>query len=223
MSLMVVSSIGFGLTQADGLLLMKGITMTLWLTVIGSCFTLVLGIALAMMRLLMPPPFNWIGQWYVDIMRSVPLVLYLVLIFVLLPVPPFERALFALATFNGAFVAEIVRSAVLSLNEAQLRSALALGLNPVQVFLYVALPQALARMIPALINQFNTLLKDTSLVSMGLLELSKASNILIERSWDQAFHVILLVSVVYFTLCLLLSIGGQWIEGALKPWQRVTV
>ena len=123
----------------------------------------------------MPPPFRWFATIYVDTIRSMPLVLYLVLVFAILPVPPFERAVFALATFNGAFVAEILRSAIESLDKNQMKAALVLGMREYQVLFFVALPQALARMMPALINQLNTLLKETSLVSLGLLELAKAS------------------------------------------------
>ncbi|MCA9799331.1 MAG: amino acid ABC transporter permease [Cyanobacteria bacterium HKST-UBA04] len=217
---MMIDHSVFLLAPADWTLLAKGLSMTLWLTLVGSVFTMLIGVLLAMVRFLMPPPFNWFGTFYVDSIRSMPLVLYLVLIFVLLPVPPFERAVFAMATFNGAFVAEIIRAAVESLDETQFNAALVLGLNPVQVFLRVAMPQAMARMVPALINQFNTLLKDTSLVSMGMLELAKASNILIERSWDEAFKVILIVSAMYFVLCLLLSLFGQVVEHHLKPWTR---
>ena len=209
----------FGLTHNDMLLLLQGLKMTLWLTLIGSAATLLLGTAVAMYRFLMPRPFRWIGTVYVDSIRSMPLVLYLVLIFVLLPIPPFERAVFAMATFNGAFVAEVIRSAIESLDTNQMRAATLLGMKEHQVFLCVALPQALARMIPALINQLNTVIKDTSLVSMGILEFAKAGEILMERAWDNAFTVIIVMGCTYFVLCLALSILGQRVERALKPWQ----
>jgi polar amino acid transport system permease protein len=173
-----------------------------------------------MYRFLMPGPFRWVGTLYVDGIRSMPLVLYLVLIFTILPVPPFQRAVFALATFNAAFIAEIIRSAIQSLDKNQFRAAYLLGLSDTQVFLQVALPQSMARMVPAFINQLNTLLKDTSLVSMGALELAKAGEILMERAWDDAFKVILILGAIYFIVCLGLSILGQFLEKTLRPWHR---
>lgn len=207
------------LSPTDIGLLWNGLQMTLLLAVFGSALALVLGIAIAMYRFLMPAPFNWLGTLYVDGIRSMPLVLYLVLIFTVLPVPPFERAVFALGTFNAAFIAEVIRSAIHSLDMNQLRAATLLGLSDFQVFMTIVLPQATARMVPAFINQLNTLLKDTSLVSLGILELAKAGEILMERAWADAFKVILVVGAVYFVLCLGLSILGQFIEKRMRPWQ----
>lgn len=209
------------LSQSDIQLLWSGLRMTVLLAVLGSLLTLGLGIAVALYRFLMPAPLRWIGTLYVDGIRSMPLVLYLVLIFTILPVPPLERAVFALATFNAAFIAEIIRSAIQSLDPNQLRAATLLGMSEYQVFMNVALPQSLARMIPAFINQLNTLLKDTSLVSLGILELAKSGEILMERAWDDAFTVILVVGGIYFILCLGLSILGQILEKVLRPWQTV--
>ncbi len=210
------------LSLSDFHLLWSGLQMTLLLTVTGSVLTLLLGIGIAMYRFLMPTPLRWLGTLYVDGIRSMPLVLYLVLIFTVLPVPPVQRAVFALATFNAAFIAEIIRSAIESLDRNQVRAAALLGMSDTQIFMTILLPQALARMIPAFVNQLNTLLKDTSLVSLGTLELAKAGEILMERAWDDAFIVIISVGVVYFFLCLGLSLIGQGLEKALRPWQKAS-
>ncbi len=210
----------FLLTTSDLMLLWQGLQMTVLLACVASIFTLLLGIAVALYRFLMPGPFQWVGTLYVDGIRSMPLVLYLVLVFTILPVPPFQRAVFALATFNAAFIAEVIRSAVQSLDKNQMRAAALLGMSDYQIFMTIALPQSLARMIPAFINQFNTLLKDTSLVSLGTLELAKAGEILMERAWGHSFTVILIMGVVYFFVCLGLSVLGQSLEKVMRPWKR---
>jgi His/Glu/Gln/Arg/opine family amino acid ABC transporter permease subunit len=208
------------LSPSDIALLWNGLQMTVILAFFAALLTMGLGIAIAMFRFLMPAPFNWLGTLYVDGIRSMPLVLYLVLIFTVLQVPPFERAVFALGTFNAAFIAEVIRSAIASLDPNQMRAATLLGMSEFQVFTTIALPQSLARMIPAFINQLNTLTKDTSLVSLGALELAKAGEILMERAWADAFKVIIVVGLVYFFLCLCLSILGQVLEKLMRPWQR---
>lgn len=208
------------LSVNDIRLLLTGLQMTLVLTVAGSVLAMGLGIVIALYRFLVPQPLSWLGTLYVDGIRSMPLVLYLVLVFTILPVPPMERAIFALATFNAAFIAEVIRSAVESLDQNQLKAAALLGMSDFQVFLTVALPQALARMIPAFVNQLNTLLKDTSLVSLGILELAKAGEILMERAWDDAFKIILVVGALYFVLCLGLSLMGQYLEKVMRPWRQ---
>lgn len=207
------------LSASDIHLLWTGLEMTLLVTVISACFTLLLGIAIAMYRFLMPAPLKSLGTLYVDSIRSMPLMLYLVLIFTVLPVPPFQRAIFALSTFNAAFIAEVIRSAIESLDTNQLRAAALLGLSEPQIFLSIILPQAMARMIPAFVNQLNTLMKDTSLVSLGTLELAKAGEILMERAFDNAFSVILLMGAIYFCLGLGLSLLGQYLEKKMRPWQ----
>jgi His/Glu/Gln/Arg/opine family amino acid ABC transporter permease subunit len=207
------------ISQSDINLLLSGLQMTVLLAFFGGILAMGLGIAIALYRFLMPAPFSWLGTLYVDGIRSMPLVLYLVLVFTVLPVPPFERAVFALATFNAAFIAEVIRSAIQSLDTNQLRAGTLLRMSEYQIFMTIALPQAMARMIPAFINQLNTLLKDTSLVSLGILELAKAGEILMERAWDDAFRVILVVGALYFTLCLGLSVLGQILEKMMRPWQ----
>lgn len=209
------------ISHNDLLLLWSGLQMTLLLAFLGAMLAMTLGVAVALYRFLMPVPFAWLGTLYVDGIRSMPLVLYLVLIFTVLPVPPLERAVFALGTFNAAFIAEVIQSAIQSLDANQLRAASLLGMSEYQVFMTVALPQAMARMIPAFINQLNTLLKDTSLVSLGILELAKAGEILMERSWDDALKIILIIGALYFVLCLGLSIFGQVLERLMRPWQAV--
>jgi ABC-type amino acid transport system permease subunit len=155
---------------------------------------------------------SWPATLYIELIRSLPLVLYMVLIFLIMSFGAESRGVFTLSSFTAAYIAEIVRGGLNSLDKNQLRAGASLGMNSFQVLFYIAIPQALTRMIPALVNQFNVVIKDTSLVSIGLLELTKAGKILSERKATFSMEIILIIAAIYFVICYGLSIGGHFLE-----------
>ena len=200
------------LTQADVILLLNGLKMTLIIAAWTVVFTLPFGILLGVMR----SSAHWFVRWpaaaYIEVIRSMPLVLYLVLIFLSLPLDAETRGVLTLTTFTSAYIAEIVRGGLNSLDRNQIKAAYSLGMKTHQILFHIAIPQAITRMIPALINQFNVVIKDTSLVSIGLLELTQAGKILSERNATYSMQIILIIAAIYFVICYLLSIFGHHLE-----------
>jgi general L-amino acid transport system permease protein len=152
---------------------------------ITLCFPL--GVLLALGRRSKLPLVRWISVGYIELFRGIPLYVLLLLSYLALGLfwPPGRdtpglvvRAVVAFTLFTAAYVAEIVRGGLQSLPKGQTEAAQALGLSPVKTTFLIVLPQALRNVIPALVGQFISLFKDTTLAAaaMGLLDLFNASS-----------------------------------------------
>ena len=160
---------------------MGGLLLTLWLAIGGILFSFPGGVLLALGRRSTLPAVRAVSTAYIELMRGVPLValLFIGQLVIGLLLPPgagrlgdVTRALIAIVLFTAAYVAEIVRGGLQSVPRGQVDAALALGMSPIATTRLVVLPQALRAVIPALVGQFISLFKDTSLVTtIGLLEL----------------------------------------------------
>ncbi|MGD9581165.1 MAG: amino acid ABC transporter permease [Vampirovibrionia bacterium] len=193
-------------------LIIDGLKITLIISLWTAVIALPLGILLGVMRSSKNKYIRWPAATYIELIRSLPLVLYMVMIFLTLPIGAESRGILTLSTFTAAYIAEIVRGGLKSIDKNQLKAGYSLGMKTHQVILKIAIPQAVTRMIPALVNQFNVVIKDTSLVSIGLLELTKAGKILSERKPMYSMEIILVIAAIYFIICYGLSILGHHFE-----------
>lgn len=199
-------------TQADVDLILGGLGATLVIAFWTIVFAFPVGILLGVMRTSKYKLISWPAALYIELIRSMPLVLYLVMIFLTMSVDANFRGVFTLSTFTAAYIAEIVRGGLNSVDQTQIRAAYSLGMKSYQIMLKIAIPQALTRMIPALVNQFNVVIKDTSLVSIGILELTRAGKILSERKAEFSMETIILIAAIYFIICYILSLFGHYLE-----------
>ena len=118
---------------------------------------------------------------------------------------PWNSIIFAFGINSGAYVAEIIRAGIQSIPIGQTEAGYSLGLNYKQVMQYIVLPQALRNILPALGNEFITLLKETSVGAyIGIIELTKASDIIASRTYDYFFPLIL-IAILYLIMTLGLS------------------
>ena len=123
----------------------------------------------------------------------------------------------ALSLNSAAYIAEIVRAGIQSIEVGQTEAAQSLGLNPVQTMRYVIFPQAFRRMIPPLGNEFITMLKDTSLVAViGLEELFRKGQLIVAGNY-RAFEVYTAVAIIYLCLTLIASQGFSYLETWMNP------
>lgn len=160
----------------------SGVMLNVFLAVAGITLCFPLGVLLALGRRSKLPLMRALSVLYIEVFRGVPLYVLLLLAYVVVPLflpsdtanPPLvTRAIVAMTLFTAAYVAEIVRGGLQSLPRGQTEAALALGLSPVRTTFLIVLPQALRNVIPALVGQFISLFKDTTLAAaaMGLLDL----------------------------------------------------
>lgn len=196
--------------------LMQGLFITLKVAFISIIFSMLLGTIMGIIRYSKFPLLSNIVGLFIDITRSIPLILYIIFIHFSISPYMYEHADFlryigidclemysailAMVIFTSAYIAEIIRSGIESVEKEQILAAKSLALNNYQTMEYIILPQAISRMKPALCAQFITLVKDTSLASaIGLIELTRAAEIVYENSLHE-FQVLLFVALIYISI-----------------------
>ncbi len=197
-------------------LLTEGLIVTLELSVVSTAIAIVIGLFTGLARISNTPFLRWIAIGYIELIRGTPLLVQ-IFIFYFFIADVFELSRFAagaaaLAIFAGAYVAEIVRAGIQSIDKGQTEAARSLGMNYFQTMRYIILPQAFRRIMPPLAGQFISLIKDSSLCSaIALTELTKAGRELVTVSFA-AFEVWFTVAGLYLILTFSLSMLIQWIE-----------
>ena len=152
-------------------MLLQGLWITLQLGAASIVAGLVLGLGLAMARLYGPGPVRFVTRLYIDIFRSIPLLVLLIIVYYALPfvglrLSPFASAMSALTLVSGAYTAEIFRAGIEAIPKGQFEASAALGLNGRQTMADVVLPQAVRIVIPPLTNNSINVVKDTPLASV---------------------------------------------------------
>ncbi len=190
----------------------QGLQFSLQLTVIATVGGLMLGTLLALMRL---SPRKWLAlpaALYVNLMRSVPLVMVLLWFFLLMPFVlgrPIGAEISAIITFivfEAAFFCEIMRAGIQSVSRGQMQAGYALGLHYAQNIRLIILPQALRNMLPVLLTQTIILFQDTSLVyAIGAYDLLKAFEVA-GKNLGRPVEATIAAACVYFLICLTLSL-----------------
>lgn len=150
-----------------------------------------------------------ISKWYVDVIRGTPSILQLMIIYyVIFKSVNINIVIVGILSFginSGAYVSEIIRAGINSVNNGQFEAGYSLGLKYSKVMRYIVFPQAFRNILPALGNEFITLVKETSVGAyIGIVELTKASDIIASRTYDYFFPLII-IAIIYFLITLFLS------------------
>ena len=196
----------------------KYILSGLTTTVIIAFFAVIIGIIIGTLVSLIRNNYevnkkgkilNKICEIYVNVIRGTPVILQLMIIYyVIFKSVNINITLVGIIAFginSGAYVSEIIRSGINSIDKGQLEAGLSLGLNYHKTMKLIILPQAIKNILPALGNEFITLLKETSVGAyIGILELTKASDIISSRTYDYFFPLII-VAIIYLIMTLGLS------------------
>ncbi len=206
--------------------LISGLLITLKISAISLFFTLVFGLATALLRLSDSKVGNTIGTMYVELIRNTPLLVQIYLLyFVFGPVIGLDRfstAVLALSLFQGAYTAEIFRAGLNSIPKGQFEAAKTLGLSPFYSYKDVILPQVLQRTLPPLTNEVVSLIKNSSIVSvMAIFDLTtEARNIVSETAMP--FEIWFTVAAIYLALTLSLSGFSALLEHKLgASWRKL--
>jgi glutamate/aspartate transport system permease protein len=203
-----------------GYLFREGMTFTITLTLIAMTGGIIFGTLLAMMRLSAFKPLSWLAGAYVNLMRSIPLVLVIFWFFFLVPyigawaigaaqpikVGAFYSAAITFTMFEAAYYCEIMRAGIQSIARGQAWSGYALGLNYWQTMGYIVLPQAFRNMVPVLLTQTIILFQDTSLVYViSATDFLGAAAKVANRDY-RLVEMYTFVAVVYFVISYSLSL-----------------
>lgn len=203
-------------------LLMSGLGLTIQLTVIAVSIGTVIGLIASLFRLSKVKPVGWLAKAYVDFFRGTPLLVQILLIHTGLPpllgIPPIPRmvsGIIALSLNSGAYIAEIFRAGILSIDRGQMEAARSLGMTYGQAMVNVILPQAFKRSVPPLGNEFIAMLKDSSLVSIiSVQELMMTGKIIVGRSY-RPFETWIVVALFYLAMTMTISQFVGYLERRL--------
>ena len=189
-----------------------GLWINLQLTFIGGAAIGIIALGLALLRTTKSPaltPFRFLATAYVDIFRGAPLILIILLVGFGVPALRLKgissNVIFlgtvAVVLTYSAYVAEVIRSGILSIHPSQRAAARSLGLTSGQTMRYVVLPQAIRRVVPPLLNDFVSLLKDTGLVSiLGVTDAVRAAQINASRTFNYTPYVVAAILFLLITI-----------------------
>ena len=212
----------FSLITGSLPLLLQGALVTLEITALSVGLGLVFGLIAALAQISKFAPLRLLGKIYVDFIRGTPLLVQIFIIYFALPViigqriDPFVAAVAACSINSGAYVAEIFRAGIQSIDIGQLRAGLSLGMNWSMTMRYIILPQAFKRIIPPLGNEFIAMLKDSSLVSViGFEELTRSGQLIIAETYG-SLEIWSAVAVIYLVMTLTISRLVSFLEKRFK-------
>ena len=207
-------------------LLLKGAGITLEITALSVGLGLLIGMFVGVAKLSDNRLIRGLASVYVDCIRGTPLLVQIFLVYFALPqiighrIGPFVAAVGACSINSGAYVAEIVRSGIMSVDEGQFEAGRSLGLNYTQTMRLIILPQAFKNVLPALANEFITLLKETSISGyIAIPDLTKGGDIIRSQTYD-AFLPLFGVAVIYLVLVMILTAGVHKLETRLRTNER---
>ncbi|MGQ0708679.1 MAG: amino acid ABC transporter permease [Rhodoferax sp.] len=188
-----------------------GLKYSIGLTLFAMTGGIVLGTVLALMRLSGAKLLEWPAAFYVNTMRSIPLVMVILWFFLLVPfmigrpIGAEVSALLTFTLFEAAYYAEIMRAGIQSVPKGQTYAGYAVGLTYRQTMQLVVLPQAFRNMLPVLLTQTIILFQDTSLVyAIGAYDLLKGFEV-VGKNFNRPVETYLLAAIVYFVICFSLS------------------
>ncbi|KPV42784.1 amino acid ABC transporter permease [Alicyclobacillus ferrooxydans] len=201
-------------------LLLRGALVTLELTALGVLFGLVLGVIAALGRISHFWLFNVPARLYTWIIRGTPLLVQILIIYVGLPslgitLPPFPAAVIALSINSGAYITEIIRAGIQSIDVGQMEASLSLGMTYGKAMRRIIFPQAYRRLLPPLVNEFVALLKDSSLVSViSMEELLRRGQEIYTANFKQ-MQTLILVGILYLIMTSIFVLVANRLEKRL--------
>jgi polar amino acid transport system permease protein len=196
--------------------MLAGLRMTIKISVLSIFFGTLMGLAGALAKVSRLRLLRALGTIYVEWIRNTPLLIQILFIYfglgVFIPFTPLTASVFALSFFSGAYITEIIRAGIQSIQKGQREAAVSLGMTDRQAMFLVILPQAIRRILPPLVGQFISLTKDSSLVSViAVSELTYVAKNIVTVTF-RAFEVWLAIAGFYFVLSFLLSYSVRTLE-----------
>ena len=200
----------------------EALQVTLFISLWGVIFAFIVGALCATVLEWRVPVLSQIVKVYIELSRGTPLLVQIFLVYFALPVvtgqriDPFVAAIAACSINSSAYVAEIFRAGIQSIDAGQMEAGRSLGMTWGQTMRYIIVPQAARRVIPPLGNEFIALLKDSSLVSViGFEELTRRGQLIIARTYA-SLEIWLCVAIIYLAMTVSISRLVAWLERRYK-------
>ena len=201
-------------------LLISGIGVTIKVALLAAVLGLIIGFLIALCNLSKKKVLNFFGKVYTDVIRGTPSVTQLMIIyFVIFATVNWEKWIIAAIAFSinsGAYVSEIIRAGILSIDKGQTEAGRSLGLSKTQTMMSIIVPQAIKNIFPAMCNEFITLIKETAIVGyVGLVDIQKAGDFIKSATYE-AFMPLIATAIIYFVLIKILTLALGRVEKRLR-------
>ncbi|HGA0745387.1 TPA: amino acid ABC transporter permease [Streptococcus agalactiae] len=211
------------LTLTKILFLLQGFGLTLYISFISILLSMFFGTLLAIMRNSKNPIWKLIASIYIEFVRNVPNLLWIFIIFLVFQMKSVSAGITSFTIFTSAALAEIIRGGLNGVDKGQTEAGLSQGFTYLQVFIIIIFPQAFRKMLPAIISQFVTVIKDTSLLYsvIAIQEIFGKSQILMGRYFEagQVFTLYAIITAVYFITNFIISSFSRKLS---KRWEKAT-
>lgn len=198
--------------------ILEGIGVTFQIVIGATIIGLVLGILLALCKIGKITVLRWLAVFYTSIFRGTPLVLQLMIIYFAIPqlfdiqIDPMPAAILAFGLNSAAYISEIIRGGINAVDKGQQEAALALGIPYAKMMKDIILPQAMKNILPALMNEFITLNKESAIVTViGAMDIMRRAYI-VGGSTYRYLEPLLFAGLIYYIMTLILSFLGKQLE-----------
>lgn len=206
--------------EARYMYFIKGLGVSLQLTIYAAIIGCVIGLVVALVRLTSHNTLSYIAVLYVDIIRGTPVVVQLMIIyfavFATSSLPKILIASIAFGINSGAYVAELIRAGIQAVDKGQMEAARSLGLSYAQSMRYIIIPQAVKNILPAIGNEVITLWKETSIAGfIGMADLTKAAQYVRGRTFS-AYTPYLIIALLYYYITTVMTALLEKVEGRMR-------
>lgn len=204
--------------------LVDGLRVTVEVSLLAVLLGIIIGFFIALFNLSNIKILNLIGKVYTDIIRGTPSVTQLMIIYFVIfasvNIPKEIICAIAFGINSGAYVSEIIRAGIMSVDKGQTEAGRSLGLSSTQTMMNIVVPQAVKNIFPALCNEFITLIKETAIVGyVGLVDIQKAGDFIKAETFE-AFMPLIGTAVIYFVMIKLLTLLLGAVEKLLRKSEK---
>lgn len=206
------------------LMILRGLWITIIISIFASLVGTILGGLVCLMRMSRNKPLKSIASFYISLIRGTPVLVLLMIIyyvvFASVNINPVLVAIIAFGINFAAYVSEMFRTSIESIDKGQTEAGVASGFTKIQTFVHIVMPQALRRVLPVYKGEFISLVKMTSVVGyIAVEDLTKASDIIRSRTFD-AFFPLIMAAVIYIVIAWLLTLVLDYVEINVDPKRR---
>jgi His/Glu/Gln/Arg/opine family amino acid ABC transporter permease subunit len=202
--------------------ILQGITVTLEIVLLAGVLGFLLGTILSLFKISNFKVLGWFADAYTSIFRGTPMILQLMVIYYGSPqligyqIQPYTAAVLSFALNSGAYVSEIIRAGIMAIDKGQQEAALALGVPYGKMMVDIILPQAIKNILPALMNEFITLTKESAIVtSIGVMDIMRRSYQVGAEKYS-FFEPLIIAGLIYYLMVMILTFLGKALERRMR-------
>jgi arginine/lysine/histidine transport system permease protein len=202
--------------------ILKGIGVTLKIVIVAGLLGFAFGIVLAIFKISKSMALNWFADAYTSIFRGTPLILQLMIIYYGLPqligfeIASYTAAVAAFSLNSAAYISEIIRAGILAVDKGQKEAAMALGVPGERMMRDIILPQAMKNILPALMNEFITLTKESAIVTVIAVDDIMRRSYIVGGDQYRFFEPLIFAGLIYYVLVISLTMVGKVVERRLR-------